>query len=65
MHLLLSINRNNLLDFKESSKVESVYEFFEKIVEKNKKKSIVLILDNSKAHIADKTKTKARKLKLY
>jgi len=33
-------------------------------VEKNKKKIIVLILDNSKAHTADKTKTKARELKI-
>lgn len=59
-----SINENNCIDFKESSKAESVCEFLEKIVEKNKEKMIVLILDNSKAHTADKTKTKARELKI-
>lgn len=61
-----SINGKNCIDFKESSKAESVCEFLEKIVEKNKEKMIVLILDNSKAHTADKTKTKtkARELKI-
>lgn len=33
-----SINGNNLIDFKESSKAESVCEFLEKIVEQNPKK---------------------------
>ena len=59
---LLSINGNNLIDFKESSKAESVFEFLEKIVENNKKKIIVLILDNLRAHKTDKTKRKAREL---
>ena len=57
-----SINGNNLIDFKESSKAESVCEFLEKIVEENKGKIIVLILDNSKAHKADKTIAKAKEL---
>lgn len=57
-----SINGSNLIDFKESSKAESICEFLEEIVEENRGKIIVLILDNSKAHKADKTKTKARKL---
>jgi putative transposase len=57
-----SINGNNLIDFKESSKTESICEFLEKIVENNKKKIIILVLDNSKAHKADKTKTKAKEL---
>ena len=57
-----SINENNFIDFKDNSKAESVCDFLEKLVKKNKKKIIVLILDNSKAHTADKTKTKAREL---
>ncbi len=57
-----SINGSNLIDFKESSKAESICEFLEEIVEENRGKIIVLILDNSKAHKADKTKTKAREL---
>jgi putative transposase len=57
-----SINGNNLIDFKESSKAESICEFLEEIAEKNKKKIIILVLDNSKAHKADKTKTKAKEL---
>lgn len=57
-----SINGNNLIDFKESSKAESVCEFLVKIVEENRGKIIILILDNSKAHKADKTETKAREL---
>lgn len=57
-----SINGNNVIDFKDNSKAESICEFLEKIVENNKKKSILLILDNLKAHKADKTKRKAREL---
>lgn len=57
-----SINGNNLIDFKESSKAESVCEFLEKIMEENRGKIIVLILDNFKAHKADKTKMKAKEL---
>lgn len=57
-----SINGNNLIDFKENSKAESVCEFFEKIMEKNKKKIIILLLDNLKAHKADKTRIKAKEL---
>lgn len=57
-----SINGNNLIDFKESSKAESICEFLEEIAEENKGKIIVLILDNLKAHKAYKTKTKAREL---
>ena len=47
-----SINGNNCIDFKDSSKAESVCEFLEKIVEENKGKSIVLILDNSIEHLS-------------
>lgn len=57
-----SINGNNLIDFKESSKAESVCEFLEKIAKENRGKIIVLILDNFKAHKADKTKMKAKEL---
>jgi len=42
-----SINGNNVIDFKDNSKAESICEFLEKIVENNKKKSILLILDGS------------------
>lgn len=59
-----SINGNNCIDFKDSSKAESVCEFLEKVVEENKGKIIVLILDNSRAHHADKTITKARELRI-
>lgn len=46
-----SINGNDLIDFKDSSKAESIYEFLEKIVKETKRESIVLILDNSKTHV--------------
>ncbi len=59
-----SINGNNLIDFMENSKAESVCEFLEKIVEENKGKRIILVLDNSKSHKADKTVRKARRLKI-
>jgi len=59
-----SINGNNLIDFMESSRTESVSEFLEKIVEENKGKRIILVLDNSKSHKADKTVRKARELKI-
>ena len=59
-----SINRNNCIDFKDSSKAESVCEFLEKIVEENKGKSIVLILDNSRAHFSTKTAATAEKLEI-
>lgn len=59
-----SINGNNFIDFMESSKAENVCEFLEKIVEYNQKKRIILILDNSKSHHADKTVRKARELKI-
>ncbi len=39
-----SINGNNCIDFKDSSKAESVCEFLEKIVEENKGKSKYLSL---------------------
>jgi putative transposase len=48
----------------ESSKAENVCEFLEKIVEHNQKKKIILVLDNSKSHHADKTVRKARDLKI-
>jgi putative transposase len=57
-----SINGSNLINFKESSKAESICEFLEEIVGENRGKIIVFILDNSKAHKADKTKTKSREL---
>ena len=59
-----SINGNNLIDFKDCSKAENVCEFLEKIVEENKGKIIVLVLDNSKTHQALKTVTKAKELKM-
>jgi putative transposase len=59
-----SLNGNNIIEFKDSSKAESVCEFLEKIVEENKGKIIVLVLDNSKTHQAAKTVTKAKELKM-
>jgi transposase len=58
-----SINGNNLIDFMESSKAENVCEFLVKIVEQNPRKRIILVLDNSRSHHADKTVRKARELK--
>jgi putative transposase len=57
-----SLNGNNLIEFKDCSKAENVCEFLEKIVEENKGKIIVLILDNSKTHHAIKTLAKAKEL---
>ena len=48
----------------ESSKAENVCEFLVKIVEQNPKTKIILILDNSRSHHADKTVRKARELKI-
>jgi len=59
-----SINGSNLIDFMESSKAENVCEFLEKIVKQNPGKRIILVLDNSRSHHADKTIRKARKLKI-
>lgn len=59
-----SINGRNLIDFMESSKAENVCEFLEKIVEQNPGKRIILVLDNSRSHHADKTVRKARDLKI-
>jgi transposase len=59
-----SINGRNLIDFMESSKAENVCEFLEKIVEQNLGKRIILVLDNSRSHHADKTVRKARELKI-
>jgi len=57
-----SLNGNNLIEFKDCSRAESVCEFLEKIVEENKGKIIVLILDNSRAHHAKKTVNRVKKL---
>jgi transposase len=59
-----SINGSNFIDFMESSKAENVCEFLEKIVECNQKKRIILVLDNSRSHHADKTVRKARDLNI-
>ena len=59
-----SINGRNLIDFRESSKAENVCDFLVKIVEQNPKTKIILILDNSRSHHADKTVRKARELKI-
>lgn len=59
-----SINGNNFIDFMESSKAENVCEFLKEIVGYNQKKRIILILDNSKSHHADKTVRKSRDLKI-
>jgi transposase len=48
----------------ESSKAENVCEFLVKIVEQNPEKRIIIVLDNSKSHHADKTVRKARELKI-
>ena len=59
-----SINGNSFIYFMEGSKAENVCEFLEKIVKQNPKKRIILVLDNSKSHHADKTVRKARELKI-
>jgi transposase len=59
-----SINGKNLIDFMESSKAENVCEFLMKIAEQNPRKKIILVLDNSRSHHADKTIRKARELKI-
>jgi len=59
-----SINGRNLIHFMESSKAEDVCEFLGKIVEQNPRKRIILVLDNSRSHHADKTVRKARELKI-
>jgi transposase len=59
-----SINGRNLIDFMESSKAENVCEFLVKIAEQNLETKIILILDNSRSHHADKTVRKARELKI-
>ena len=48
----------------ESSKAENVCEFLGKIVEYDQKKRIILALDNSRSHHADKTVKKARELRI-
>jgi len=55
-----SINGRNLIDFMEGSKAENVCEFLKRIVEQNPKKKIILVLDNSKSHKANRTVRKAR-----
>jgi Transposase and inactivated derivatives len=57
-----SLNGNNLIEFKDCAKAENVCEFLEKIVEENKGKIVVLILDNSKTHHSIKTVTKAKEI---
>jgi putative transposase len=57
-----SLNGNNLIEFKDNSKAEDVCEFLEKIVEENKGKIIVLVLDNSRAHHSNKAITRAKEL---
>lgn len=57
-----SLNGNNLIEFENCSKAENVCEFLEKIMEENKGKIVVLILDNSKTHHSIKTVTKAKEL---
>ena len=59
-----SLNGNNIIEFKDSSKAENVCDFLEKIVEENKGKIIVLVLDNSKTHHAIKTVTRAKELRI-
>ena len=59
-----SINGSNLIDFMGSSKAEDVCEFLVKIVEQNPGRRIILVLDNSRSHHADKTVKKARELKI-
>lgn len=59
-----SLNESNFIDFKESSKAENICEFLEEIVDRNKEKIIILILDNSRAHRAYKTVSKARDLRV-
>ncbi|ADI73546.1 Integrase catalytic region (plasmid) [Methanohalobium evestigatum Z-7303] len=57
-----SINGNNLIEFKDSSKSDDVCEFLEEISRINHGRPIVLIMDNARAHHALKTTMKAKQL---
>ena len=60
-NVFYALNGRNVIDFKESSKVKDVCEFFERIKDENKYDPIV-VLDNSKTHHADITVKKAEQL---
>jgi transposase len=54
------INGNEVVDFKENSKIPSVKEFFRLVSERNHGKHIVMFLDNFRSHVANETKTFAK-----
>ena len=58
------INGKSVLDFKKNSKKESVCEFLKEVREKNPVGTIIVILDNARSHIAEKTKQYAKSLNI-
>lgn len=56
------INGNEVIDFKQDSKIPSVREFFRLVSERNHGKKIIMFLDNFKSHVANATKVFAKSL---
>ena len=59
-----SINGSNLIDFMGSSKQKMYVNSWKKLWNKIQGRRIILVLDNSRSHHADKTVKKARELKI-
>ena len=59
-----SLNGNNVVEFKENSKKESVCEFLERVRERNPDGKIVMILDNFRSHWANMTRERAEELNI-
>jgi len=60
-----SLNGNSVIDFPKEQKAPNFKQFLKKIREKNPNKRIILILDNSKAHIAKIVEKEAKKLNIH
>jgi putative transposase len=58
------INGNEVVEFMEHSTAEYVCAFLRLIRDKNPKKYIILILDNARAHISQKTRAFAESLRI-
>ena len=56
------INGNEVVDFKENSKIPSIKEFLRLVSERNHRKDIVMFLDNFKSHVANETKMFAKSI---
>lgn len=57
-----AVNGNDVVDFKENSKLGSIFEFLQTIRSKNKDNQIIIVLDNFKSHISQKTRKYAESL---